>query len=152
SVGPVLKIAGKLVVGDDINSFKSRNRSEVVEEPFDDRLPGDFEKRFRLVQGEGIKPRRVTGSEDERVHSNFRGRYAADSGAPVILKLSSGSAQNGRAQTMLKRRDPIGIGNFSAGRAVGQVKGIDRRAFLGANARECNVRAFLSEGGQQIIE
>ncbi len=48
-VGPSLKIRCEFVVRHDVNALDIGNRSEIVEDPLDHRLAGDFEERLRLV-------------------------------------------------------------------------------------------------------
>ena len=67
-VGPNLKIVGEFVICDHVNGLEVRNGREIVQDPLDHRLPGNFKKRFRLVESERIKSCGVTGGQNERVH------------------------------------------------------------------------------------
>src|SRR4030095_6871810 len=53
---------------------------------------------------------------------------------------------------MLDSSDAVRIGYRGAGRVVGDIKGIDGRAFLRADAGQNNVDAFLPEHSQQIVK
>src|ERR1039457_2726624 len=82
SVGPGLKIFGELVVCDDVDRFEVGNGCEVIQDPFDHRLPRDFQERLRPVQGERIESCRGGGGETEKVH-------ARETSASVRLKPAS---------------------------------------------------------------
>src|SRR5258708_17855523 len=106
AVGPVLEIVREFVVRHDVNRLEVLNGSEVVEKQFDDRFPADLEQRFGFVQGEGIKPCRVTGSENQCVHRIFGTIIRRLPCASYSEKrLSSRSGQNGRAQMVLQPGD-----------------------------------------------
>ena len=55
-------------------------------------------------------------------------------------------------QSLEKGGDPRRIGDLRARPAIGHIEGVDRRAFLGADARESDRNVFFTESREQFVE
>ena len=69
-----------------------------------------------------------------------------------MFLLPSRFADSRSLEPLEQGRDPGGVGDLPAGGTIGDVKGVDRRAFLGADPGKGDRNVFLSKGRDQFVE
>ena len=69
-VRPLLEMAGKFLIGHDVNPVDAADGREIIEHVLDDRFARDGQQRFGLCQGKRIQPCGVSGGKDD----DFQGR------------------------------------------------------------------------------
>src|SRR5207244_8479357 len=65
---PGFEITRELCVGHNVNCFNFSDAAEVIDDPCEHRFSGDIQKRFRLVQGEGMQACGITRGENQNIH------------------------------------------------------------------------------------
>jgi ArsR family transcriptional regulator len=68
------------------------------------------------------------------------------------LSLSLGVREGGFVQRLLQLLDPFCVRDFSAGRGVGDVEGVDRGSLVRADARKSDVNVVPAKTGDEVVE
>ena len=72
---PILEVAGKFFIGDDVGVVNAANGLATGEYMLEHGPTADRQERFGSVFGERIQPRGVAGGENDLFHEGFKAPY-----------------------------------------------------------------------------
>src|SRR5205807_8567260 len=136
------------------------------------RFSSYIQKRFRLLQGEGIQARGITGGENQDIHeaptvsgselcasvsypprkSGARWIGHSANASPIRTASKWSAAKGRRVQLAVESMHSLGPREFALRATVGHIKRIDRRTALGADAGEGDINFIAAEALQQVVQ